>query len=60
MQGDRLLSRGIEGAVQPPASEELPDMRLLAYGTSITKGGAASGIHLTTPHRPLGASTQTC
>jgi len=47
MRGDWLLYHGIEGDVRPPDPEELPDTRLLAYGTSITEGGAASGIHLT-------------
>lgn len=39
---------GIEGdAVRPPRAEELPALRYLAYGTSITQGGCATHPHLT-------------
>jgi len=50
---------GVEGdGVRPPAPDELPALRYLAYGTSITHGAHASGVHLAyaaqTAHR-LGA-----
>lgn len=37
---------GVTGDCRPPAPEELPDTRCLAYGTSITEGAAASAPHL--------------
>jgi len=38
---------GIEGGeIRPPRPEELPSLRYLAYGTSITHGASASGLHL--------------
>ncbi|MFB6202195.1 MAG: SGNH/GDSL hydrolase family protein [Halorhabdus sp.] len=36
----------VTGACRPPETDELPDKRLLAYGTSITEGAAASAPHL--------------
>lgn len=43
-----LLFHGIEGEnVRPPAPEDLPSLRHLAYGTSITHGFDAEGPHLT-------------
>ncbi|WP_459191172.1 SGNH/GDSL hydrolase family protein [Halosimplex sp. J119] len=36
----------VTGDCRPPAAEELPDTRYLAYGTSITEGAAASATHL--------------
>ena len=36
----------VVGDCRPPAPEELPDRRYLAYGTSITEGAAASAPHL--------------
>lgn len=36
----------VSGDCRPPTSDELPDHRLLAYGTSITEGAASSGPHL--------------
>ncbi len=38
---------GVAGDCRPPTSDELPDHRYLAYGTSITEGAAASATHLT-------------
>ncbi|MFB6151585.1 MAG: SGNH/GDSL hydrolase family protein [Haloarculaceae archaeon] len=37
----------VSGARRPPESGEVPDRRLLAYGTSITEGAAASARHIT-------------
>lgn len=37
----------ISGAVRPPHDNELPDRTLLAYGTSITYGAAATQSYLT-------------
>lgn len=36
----------VTGDCRPPAAEELPDTRYLAYGTSITEGAASSATHL--------------
>ncbi|OVE83095.1 SGNH/GDSL hydrolase family protein [Natronolimnobius baerhuensis] len=36
----------VAGDCRPPASEELPAARYLAYGTSITEGAKASATHL--------------
>lgn len=38
---------GVEGDVCPPEDGDVPEIRYLAYGTSITRGIAASGPHLT-------------
>jgi len=38
---------GIEGETRPPRDAELPEKTLLAYGTSITRGIAATAPHLT-------------
>ncbi|WP_276255894.1 SGNH/GDSL hydrolase family protein [Halomontanus rarus] len=49
---------GVEGEVRPPRTDELPDRRLLTYGTSITDGASATRDHLTYPAqaaRRLGA-----
>lgn len=44
---DPVIFQGIEGEnVAPPAAEELPSLRYLAYGTSITHGFHAEGPHL--------------
>lgn len=42
---------GVEGDVRPPGEDEIPDTTLLAYGTSITEGFAATGTHLSYPTR---------
>lgn len=45
--GNPLYFHGIEGdGIRPPNPDELPRLRYLAYGTSITHGGAATGPHL--------------
>jgi lysophospholipase L1-like esterase len=44
--GNRLVVHDVTGDVRPPRDSELPDRRLLAYGTSITQGAVASGHHL--------------
>ncbi|WP_226012225.1 SGNH/GDSL hydrolase family protein [Halomicrobium salinisoli] len=36
----------VRGDCRPPAPDELPDRRYLAYGTSITEGAKASAAHL--------------
>ena len=42
-----VLLHGIEGDIRPPERGELPGKTMLAYGTSITHGAAASAFHLT-------------
>lgn len=37
----------IRGRIRPPKAEELPGKTMLAYGTSITHGAAATQAHLT-------------
>ena len=45
---DPVILHGVEGdGVRPPRAEELPRLRYLAYGTSITHGFDAEGPHLT-------------
>ena len=46
MAGEAVFFHGVEGDVRPPKAEEIPKLRYLAYGTSITHGGAASAPHL--------------
>lgn len=46
MGGDQVRLHGIKGRVRPPLKEELPSIRYLAYGTSITHGAAALLPHL--------------
>jgi lysophospholipase L1-like esterase len=47
-QREPLMIHGIEGDnVRPPPSEDLPSLRYLAYGTSITHGFDAEGPQLT-------------
>ncbi len=48
MSGDCMFLHGIEGTHRrPPHRSELPKIRYLAYGTSITQQGNATGPHLT-------------
>jgi len=48
MSGDCMFLHGIEGKhCRPPNRSELPRLRYLAYGTSITQQGNATGPHLT-------------
>jgi len=48
MAGDPVRFHGVTGAgIRPPRAEELPALRYMAYGTSITHGHSASAPHLT-------------
>ena len=48
LAGGPLYVHQISGeGLRPPAADELPRTRYLAYGTSITHGAAATGPHLT-------------
>ena len=45
---DPVFLHRVEGKnVRPPALNELPRLRYIAYGTSITQGAQATGAHLT-------------
>jgi hypothetical protein len=59
LRGATVHFVGIEGeGIRPPVASELPELRLVAYGTSITQGSAATANHLTYVHqaaRLLGA-----
>ena len=45
--GGPMFFHGVEGkGLRPPRPGELPTVRYLAYGTSITHGAAATGPHL--------------
>ena len=47
LRGDGLFYHGIEGeGLRPPQPDEIPARRYLSYGTSITHGAAATGMHL--------------
>lgn len=46
-QSTAVSYHGVDGDVRPPRDSELPDTRYLAYGTSITRGIAATESHLT-------------
>jgi lysophospholipase L1-like esterase len=43
---DPVAIHDVRGWCRPPATDELPNRRYLAYGTSITEGAAASACHL--------------
>jgi len=46
--GAQVCFHGVEGeGVRPPEASEVPSLRLLTYGTSITHGAAAAWPHLT-------------
>jgi hypothetical protein len=48
LAGSPLYLHKVDGeGIRPPAAGELPRLRYLAYGTSITHGAAATGPHLT-------------
>ncbi len=48
MSGDIVFIHGIDGVhCRPPNKDELPRLRYMAYGTSITQQGNATGPHLT-------------
>lgn len=45
--GEQVCFHGVDGdGIRPPSADELPRLRLLTYGTSITHGAAASWPHL--------------
>lgn len=47
LRGGPIHLHGVEGSgIRPPRPEELPSLRYLAYGTSITHGSAATAPHL--------------
>ncbi|WP_254280631.1 SGNH/GDSL hydrolase family protein [Haloarcula marina] len=46
-RGDPLVLHEIDGETREPEDEDVPDQRLLTYGTSITQGVAATREHLT-------------
>jgi lysophospholipase L1-like esterase len=48
LRGEGVRYHGISGeGLRPPTSDELPELRYLSYGTSITHGAAATAGHLT-------------
>ncbi|MCZ6635639.1 MAG: hypothetical protein O7G87_19760, partial [bacterium] len=48
LKGNMLHFHGIEGdGLRPPSAEEVPKLRYLSYGTSITHGSSATAMHLT-------------
>jgi lysophospholipase L1-like esterase len=48
LRGEGVRYHGIEGeGLRPPEADELPSLRYLSYGTSITHGAAATAGHLT-------------
>lgn len=57
-RGGRVRFRGVEGDVRPPRASEVPAMRYLAYGTSITEGegpGSETLTYVNQTARRLGA-----
>ena len=46
LTGGHVCFHGVEGSVRPPRPDELPPLRCLGYGTSITQGAGASARHL--------------
>lgn len=56
--GNPTVLHDVSGSVRPPRADELPDDRLLTYGTSITQGAFASRYPMSFGHqtaRLLGA-----
>jgi len=47
----RLFYVGVEGDIEPPAKEDMPSKRYLAYGSSITHGSLALAQPYTYPFR---------
>ena len=48
LRNTSLHYHGIQGeGLRPPTAEELPKLRYLSYGTSITHGASATAMHLT-------------
>lgn len=46
-RGGHVFYHGAEGERRPPRDDEVPELRYLAYGTSITEGEAPVAEHLT-------------
>jgi lysophospholipase L1-like esterase len=46
LSGGQVCFEGVEGKVRPPAPGEVPSLRYLAYGTSITQGAGSTLRHL--------------
>lgn len=44
---EQVAVHDVTGPRRPPTADEVPDRRILAYGTSITEGASASARHLT-------------
>lgn len=51
LRGGEVALHDVAGGRRPPRRDELPDRRLLAYGTSITFGSNATGVDLSYPWR---------
>jgi hypothetical protein len=49
--GNPTILHGVSGSVRPPRADELPDERLLTYGTSITQGAFASRYPMSFGHQ---------
>ena len=48
LRGGKVIYHGIEGeGIRPPEETDLPKLKMIAYGTSITQGASASRGHLT-------------
>lgn len=48
LRGEGLVYHGIEGeGLRAPTEDEVPRLRYLSYGTSITHGASATAMHLT-------------
>lgn len=48
LRGDGLIYHGIDGdGLRAPNADEVPKLRYLSYGTSITHGASATAMHLT-------------
>ena len=48
LRGEGVVYHGVEGeGLRPPTKDEVPRLRYLSYGTSITHGASATAMHLT-------------
>lgn len=48
LRGEGLIYHGIEGeGLRAPTADEVPSLRYMSYGTSITHGASATAMHLT-------------
>src|SRR5690606_38413608 len=48
IRGGSVVYRGVSGeGIRPPEAADLPKLKMLAYGTSITQGAHATREHLT-------------